>query len=61
MKAIFPLAAALLLFASCASSNPDLPSGDEQQLNQPGTLSGPPPVDPFSRADDTTLPPVPGQ
>jgi hypothetical protein len=52
---------ALGLLASCAPLDPDLPTGDEQQLNRPATLSGPPPQNPLAEPDEATLPYVPGQ
>ncbi len=47
--------------AACAPLTPDLPSGDEQQLNRPGTLSGPPPRNPLEDPDEATQSYVPGQ
>lgn len=63
MKIFALLTAALALwsFSSCASSYSDLPTGEEQQLNQPGELSGTPPPNPLDEPDETTLAPVPGQ
>jgi hypothetical protein len=51
-----------LVLASCAPFTPELPSGDEQQLNRPATLSGTPiPRNPLDAPDEATLPYVPGQ
>ncbi len=48
--------------SSCAPLTPDLPSGDEQQLDRPATLSGTPiPHNPLDQPDEAALPYVPGQ
>ncbi len=53
---------ALVVFAGCASFAPDLPSGEEQQLDHPATLSGTPAgPNPLDVPDEATLPHVPGQ
>lgn len=50
------------VLASCAPLAPELPSGDEQQLDRPASLSGtPPPANPLDVPDEATLRPVPGQ
>ncbi|MBA3831118.1 MAG: hypothetical protein H0X34_04330 [Chthoniobacterales bacterium] len=53
--------AALCILAGCAPLDPELPTGDQQQLNRPATLSGPPPGNPLDTPDEATLPQVPGQ
>jgi hypothetical protein len=51
-----------LLLASCAPFAPELPSGDEQQLDRPAMLSGTPlPRNPLDEPDEATQPYVPGQ
>jgi hypothetical protein len=64
MKRFFPWCigiCAFSFFAGCASSTPDLPSGEEQQLDRPATLSGTPAPNPLDVPDEATLPHVPGQ
>ncbi|MEO6872102.1 MAG: hypothetical protein ABI233_07770 [Chthoniobacterales bacterium] len=53
---------AFALLASCAPLTPELPSGEDQQLDRPATLSGTPiPRNPLDEPDEATLPYVPGQ
>ena len=53
---------ALLFYTSCAPLTPDLPSGSEQQLDRPATLSGTPiPRNPLDPPDEATQSYVPGQ
>lgn len=61
MTKFFLIGGALSLLASCAPLDPELPSGDEQQLNRPATLGGPAPHNPLDPPDEATLPYVPGQ
>ena len=62
MKTAILFAPLLLLLASCAPLAPELPSGDEQQLDRPATLPGTHrPGNPFDAPDEATLPQVPGQ
>lgn len=50
------------LLVSCAPLAPELPSGEEQQLDRPAMLSATPiPRNPLDAPDETTLPYVPGQ
>lgn len=52
----------LLFYTSCAPLTPELPSGDEQQLDRPATLSATPiPRNPLDPPDEATQPYVPGQ
>lgn len=57
MKRVFSLISALCMIAGCAPLDPELPSGGEQKLNRPATLSG----NPLDTPDEATLPQVPGQ
>jgi hypothetical protein len=52
---------ALGLLASCAPLDPELPTGDEEQIDRPATLGGLRPHDPLAEPDEATLPYVPGQ
>ena len=52
---------ALALFPQCAPLDPELPSGDEQQLDRPSTLGGTARGNPLDAPDEATLPYVPGQ
>lgn len=62
MKKAVLLVPILGVLASCAPLAPDLPSGDEQQVDRPATLSGTPaPANPLDVPDEATLKPVPGQ
>ncbi len=52
----------LLFYSSCAPFTPELPSGDEQQLDRPATLSATPiPRNPLDTPDEATQSYVPGQ
>ncbi|HEY1770068.1 MAG TPA: hypothetical protein VGG02_07420 [Chthoniobacterales bacterium] len=61
MKMLVLFAGLFCFLSGCVSSDPDLPTGGEQQFDHPGTLSGPPPRNPLDAPDEATLPPVPGQ
>ena len=53
---------ALLFCISCAPLSPELPSGNDQQLDRPATLSGTPiPRNPLDPPDEATQSYVPGQ